>query len=271
MSGLDGEAHIFKNGVFRNVREIDVVKFDLSLESGARGPRRGVFDFLIGFQDFLDALVSDQRFRIGIGHLGEFLHRLVHLPQIQDEDDQRTGRQRSAQHQAGAEPQNQASAHGDDDVHQGRELGLQATRAQPDFHALKTLFFQAPALIVLPRERLDHTDRRQHFFDDRNNLALFLANFSGSLLDTARVAVNHQEEDRGHGERDQRESPVEIEHDADHAHQRNKVDQGTQQRGIDEALDGIDVAGHAAEEIAAALLIVVSQGELLDAGVEGPA
>ena len=76
------------------------------------------------------------------------------------------GRQRPTQHQAGAEPQNQARAQGDDDVHQRGKLGLQATRPQPDFHALKTLFFQPPALIVLPRECLDHPDRRQHFLDD---------------------------------------------------------------------------------------------------------
>ena len=61
------------------------------------------------------------------------------------------------------------------------------------------------------------------------------------------------------GERDQREAPVEVEHHRHHAHQCQGVDQRTQHSRNNEALNRVDVAGHAADQIASPGVIVIGK------------
>ncbi len=249
--------------------KVYVLELDPAAERRRTAGAGQVRHLAFGFQDLADALVPDRRFRVRVGHLGEVLHGLVHLPQVQDEDHQRSRGKLPAQHHARAEPQHQAGTDGDDDLHQGRQLGLQPARAQRDLDALQALFLQALLLVVLARERLDHADRGQDLLDHGDDLALLLAHFARRLLDAPGVSVHDHKKHRRHGEGDQRKPPVDIEHHADHADQRQGVDENAQEAGGDEALDGVDVAGYAADQVAGLLVIVIGEREPLHVRVQG--
>ena len=59
--------------------------------------------------------------------------------------------------------------------------------------------------------------------------------------------------------RDEREFPVDAQHYRHHPHKSQTVDQDAQQTGSDETLDGVDVAGGAADEVARPLLVVIGE------------
>ena len=150
----------------------------------------------------------------------------------------------------------------------GDSLAFRLARLQRDLDRFQALFLQAPLFVLFARESLHHADGREHFLDDGDDLAFFLAHLARRLLDQARVAVDHDEQRRRHGEGDQREAPVDVEHHADHADQRQAVDHHAQQAGSDEALDGIDIAGDAADQVAGLLLIVIGERQALDMRIE---
>ena len=64
-----------------------MVELNLALKTWSRSCVSNVFDFLVGFQNLLNALIADRRLGISVGHLREFLHGLVHFAQIQNEYD----------------------------------------------------------------------------------------------------------------------------------------------------------------------------------------
>ena len=168
-------------GLIRRVAEAHVLEFDIALEA-RRAPRAWqILHLAFGIQNFLDALVADRGLRIGVRHLRKLLHGLVHLAQIEDEDDQRTGRKRPVQHHARSEPQHHRGADRDDDVDDRRELGLQAPGPQRDLDAFQALFLKTPLFVILARERLHHANGREHFLDHRNDLAFLLSNLRARL------------------------------------------------------------------------------------------
>ena len=86
-----------------------------------------------------------------------------------------------------------------------------------------------------------------------------------------RVAIYHQEEARHDQQCNQGEFPVQIEHHQYHAHQRKHVDEHAEHYVRNQALDRIDVAGHPADEIAGAFVIVICQRQSLNMPVKHPA
>ncbi len=122
--------------------------------------------------------------------------------------------------------------------------------------------------VILARERLHHADRRQDFLDGRNDLALLLADLARGFLDQPRVVEHDQEQQRRHRQRDQRESPVDVEHHRDHADQRDAVDQCAQQSRSEKALHRVDIGSDAADQVARLLLIVIGDRQPLHVRVQ---
>ena len=65
-------------------------------------------------------------------------------------------------------------------------------------------------------------------------------------------------------QRDQREAPARVEHDPHDADEREDAGDDAQHRRGDEVLDALDVARHAADQVAGSLLIVVGQRQAMD-------
>ena len=116
--------------LLRRVSEPHVRELDAALKrrcGRAPGRSRTCRSML---EDLGDALEADRRLRQRVGHLREVLHRLVHLAQIEDEDEQGAGGQTAVEHEPDAEPEHEARADRDDDVDQRgrRALMLRARR-----------------------------------------------------------------------------------------------------------------------------------------------
>ena len=153
----------------------------------------------------------------------------------------------------------------------GASLALRLRASQAGLDVGQALGVESLLFVVFPREGLDHADGRQHFLHDGEQLAFLLAHRPRGLLDAPRVAVHHHEEHRHHRQRDEREAPVEVEHDPDHADQRHQVDEHAEQRGVDEVLDDFDVARDPRDQVAGPRLVVFGERQPLDVVVEGPA
>ena len=236
-----------------------------------RRPRaRHVADAALHVEQLLDALEADRRLGDRVGHLREVLHRLVGLAEIEDEDDQLAGAEAAAEHQARAVAEHQAGADRDEHVDHRRQPRLHAARAQAGGDVLPALPVEPLILVVFARERLHHLDRGQLLRDARHQLAFALLHQPRRLLDPLGVDVDEQEHHRRDRQADQREAPVHVEHDAEHADQRQHVDDDAEQRRGDEVLDRVDVAGDAGQQIAGPRLAVLGERQALDALVDHP-
>ena len=135
-----------------------VVELHLALQL-RRFPGAGqILDVALYFQNLSDAFVADIGLRVRIGHLRQFLHRLIHLSQIHDKENQRAGGESIVHDHSCAEPENQSGAASDDDFHQRGKFRFQAAGAQCDFNALETLVFKPLLLVVFARERFHDTN-----------------------------------------------------------------------------------------------------------------
>ena len=233
--------------MFGFVAERDVLKFHAPFERG-RAPRAGqVSHATLRPKDFAYALEADRSLRDRVGHLRQVAHRLVHLAEVEKEDEQRAGGHLACKHQARAVPQHQAGACGGDDFDDGRQASFHGASPQRRSDAFQALLLEASDLEIFAGKCLDDADRGERFLHHRDHVAFFLAHLARRPFDAAREAVDDQEEQRGDRQRDQREMPVDIKHHAEHADQRQHVDDHAEQRRRDEILHRADVAGDAAD------------------------
>src|ERR1044072_7986034 len=145
----------------------------------------------------MNTLVTDRRLRHRVGHLEEVLHRLVHLAEIKQEHEQRTGRHLVRHHEIHAIPQHEACSDRDDHFDYGGEFRFQAARPERHLDALETLPGETFFFVVFTREGLAHADRPQHFSNDRNYFAFFFAQRTRRLLDAMCVGVDDDKEEWG--------------------------------------------------------------------------
>ena len=83
-----------------------------------------------------------------------------------------------------------------------------------------------------------------------------------------RVVIYDQEQARHDQQCNQGEFPVQIEHHQHHAHQRQHIDQHAEHDVRNQTLDCIDIAGHTADEITGAFVIVIRQRQSLNVPVK---
>ncbi len=130
---------------------------------------------------------------------------------------------------------------------------------QGDLHAFQAFLFQTVLFVILAREGLHYANRSENFLNHRNNLALLLPHLARSLLDAARIGIHYCEQDRRHGKRNQREAPVDAEHNYHHAGEREAINRPAQQPGRDKALDRVDIAGHPADQVSRLFVVVIGE------------
>src|SRR5207245_9239453 len=116
-------------------------------------------------------------------------------------------------------------------------------------HVFQTLLVEPGHFKSFPCERLHYTHRSQHFLHDRNQFTLLLPNRARSLLDASSERVNHYEKRRGNRKGDQCKSPIDVQHDSDHAEQSQQIDEHAEKRGVDKILDGTDIASDASDQV----------------------
>ena len=190
LSRFDAEAHIAQDRRPRFVVEEHSFELNVPLEWRSRPRTRQVADLAVGFEDFADALIPHGRPGVAIGRLGEVLHGFVHLAQVEDEHDERTGGEGAIEHHVSAKPQDHAGADSDDDFYQRRQFGLHAAGAQCDLHAFEALFLETMLLEFLSREGLHHPNRGEDFLNHRDNFALLLAHLAGGPLNSPRIGID---------------------------------------------------------------------------------
>jgi len=91
------------------------------------------------------------------------------------------------------------------------------------------------------------------------------------LLDASSERVNHYEERRGNRKGDQGKSPIDVQHDSDHAEQSQRIDEHAEKRRVDKILDGTDIASDASNQVSRLCLVVFRQRKPLNMVVECPA
>ena len=91
------------------------------------------------------------------------------------------------------------------------------------------------------------------------DLALAFADVPRRPLDAPREAVREGEQDGGDAQRQQREPPVEREHDPHHAHQGQATHEDADQPLGNQILDRLGVGSQCAHELADAALVVIRQ------------
>ena len=81
------------------VAERHMIEFDATRKRRSQHGARQVLHIALGLHHLLYAFPRHRCFRVSIGHLRKLLHRLVHLSQRQDENNQRTCRETAVQNQ----------------------------------------------------------------------------------------------------------------------------------------------------------------------------
>lgn len=120
------------------------------------------------------------------------------------------------------------------------------------------LFLQGFAI-----ERLHDPDRLQPLFGHGDDVGLSAADLMGCGLDRLADTGDEQQQQRCDRECDQREIPLQVEHQAEHADDRQQVGGDPQCRGGCEILDGVDVVGQRREDRPDPVSVEVAQRELL--------
>ena len=270
LAGRDFEVDVLEDELVRLITKSDVVEGDVAGEA-RRGLRvRRLREEGITVQDLLDAVHADGRLGGRVRHLREVLHRLEHLAEVEEEDDQRARRHLVPEDEARAVPEDEGGADRRHDVHHGREERLDAPRLQSRIDRLLAPLGELLLLDVALGEGLDHPDGAERLLDRRDDLALLDADLFRRLLDEVRETLDEEKQEGRHGHRDERELPVDVEHHDEHADDREDVDGDRQDRAREEGLDVVDVVGDRREDVSELVVVVVGERETLEMVVDLP-
>src|ERR1700757_1944470 len=186
LSRCNGETQVFQNRWLVIVGKGDALKLNFPLIARCPFSARRVLDPRFDFEHFLNALISHDGFGNRVGHLGKFAHRLVHLAQIQEKDQQHAGAEFAAERQTCAVTEHQTSPDRDHDINNRRQLGFEAAGFKSGLHIFQALRFESGYFEILASKRFDHSDRVQYFLDCRNELAFFFPDSARGILDSPR-------------------------------------------------------------------------------------
>ena len=114
-------------------------------------------------------------------------------------------------------------------------------------------------LEFLPPEGLDDAHRLETLLDDGNDVALVPADFVRGSLHLLVETRHEQQQKRRRANGDQREVPVEPEHDADHADNGQQVDHDAQRSRRRETLDRLHVGGQCGQDRAGLVGVVIAE------------
>ena len=225
LTGLDGEADVLQNGLVLKVSEGHVLESDIALHSGGSNAssRSGRMASVCNMA--CTRSTPTRRLRDGVGGGRQVLHRLKKLAQVGQIDGQRANGHRVPQDKRRAPPQNNRSTKRDVMVTIGESIDF-TLRA---FNAAATVAWLTSASaccsMSCASEGLHHLHRLQSLLHHGDDVRLLLAHFVGSLLHRLLEARDEEQQERSHCYRDQGEVPVKPEHQAQHRHNGQHVDQ----------------------------------------------
>ena len=150
----------------------------------------------------------------------------------------------------------------------GESLALSDRALSAASDGLERFIFKPVYLVVFACKGFYNADGTDDLLHDREHFALVPAHLARRDFSLARVAIHDKEQDGHNAQGNKREPPVDVEHDADHEDEREDVDEHAKQALHDERLDGVDVAGNAADQVAGPGSVVVRQRQLLYVGVQ---
>ena len=114
---------------------------------------------------------------------------------------------------------------------------------------------------VLCAEGLHRSHRLESCLEHVDDVALTAPHFMRRALDRSPESRNEQQQKRRDGHDDEREVPVEPEHQAEHADDRHEIDEDAQRRRRHKVLDGSDVVRNRAEDQSRLVRVVVVERE----------
>ena len=177
-------------------------------------------------------------------------------------------RHRVGEHERGAAPEHDPGADRSDDRDHRREHRLDLPRLERRLNGCVADRRQVLLFLVLPAVGLHDADRLEPLLHHRDDFGLMLADVVGRLLDGLVEAGDEEEQERGRRDRDEREVPVEPEHDEQHPDDRQQVDEDAERSGRGEVLDRLHVGGDGGEERADLVGVVVAEREALQVLVD---
>ena len=264
----DGEAHPVEHAASRNIAEGDVLPLDLAPRARGRKLAAPVGHRVLEVEHLEDALDPDPRSLgepPGVEHAVE---RAIERGEIRDEDHQGPEAERAVHHVSRAHPHHRRGAERDQHADCARVDALQRVQPPAGGQAPPARRHEAPLLVVLARERLDDPHRRHRALDEGVHLAVALARISGGAGDAGVEPRDDEEQERADAERQERQLPVEREHDRAHARERHQRGHGRKQAVHREGLQRQRVGGDPVEEIADAGPAVKAERQAVQMRVE---
>ena len=116
-------------------------------------------------------------------------------------------------------------------------------------------------LVLLLGERLDDVDADDVLLGDRRDVGHLLLDVAEHGVGDTRVAVREDDDQRCHGSRDERELPVDEEHDHGRADDRQHVLEEEDEPVAEEEADGLEVDRRAREQLARLMPVVEAERE----------
>ena len=143
----------------RTVAKRHVIEFDCAFECGRPTRVAQVAHPAFCLEHFANPLESHAGLGHRVRHLRQIPHRLVHLPQVEQKDDQRTGGQLPGDDQPGPVREHQTGPGRDDDVDDRCELQFDTPGQQRRLDVLQTLTLESALLVVFAGKGFDHANR----------------------------------------------------------------------------------------------------------------
>ena len=261
----DRKSDILQNGDLRIVRKRYVLELDRANESIRLAGIRPFLNAHVDIEDGLDPFEPDVCLRDGIRHLRQILDGLEESGEIREKHGQGTDGHRAGEGESRSSPEDDRRAQRDDDGDDRRKQRLHAPRAQRGLRrgALASRRAVPPRRPARQRRRTVRIDSESGL-NDGNNVALTPPHFGCRPLHGSPEPGNEEQQKWCDAHDEQREVPIEPEHQTQHPHDRHEIDNDAQRRRRHEILYRGDVVGNRAEELSGLMRVVVLEREPLE-------
>ena len=265
LARLDGERDAVQHlGAALAVGEPDVLELDPACDLWQLLRIRPVGQPGIGIQHVEDLVQRRRSRQERLVELGQLLDRLEEVREQPDEHEQVAGRDLAVDHQHAAVPKHHRHRRGRQQVDDREVDGADVDRLHVGLAVGAVHLVESPLVRPLAAERLDDADAGDVLLQRGGDLGQPL---SGAAVGARRVAAEQRGGDRHpreHGQRRQRQLPVQVEQHQRGADQRDGVLKQGGGAVCDQRLQRLDVVGQARDDDAGAGALEEAQVEPLD-------
>ena len=263
LAGLDGQAHPVEHLAAVLIAEADVVEDDIALEVIHHPCARPVGDIGLGINQIGEAAEAGDALGIAFQHAGDLVDGAHEDIDQQQEADEAAIAQLAVDHEPGAHQH-------DDELHQARAqigdgdagrhigIGLQLGLAIGVVVAGEQARF-----VRFIGEGLDHADAADGVLDARVEVADLTEQSAPVLRHAGAIAADqpghHRHDQRG----DQRQLPVDREHQDERANEGHDGDEEVFGPVVGYLADVFEVLGHMGDEVPGLVIVEEAEAELL--------